>query len=419
MLVDVPYGSGLIPVQVPNHGQVVKPRQLPGIADLRKAIREALDNPIGCEPIRVLAKGKKDAVVVINDTTRPEPSGPILEEILIDLAEAGIAEEKVTVMIACGNHILSAPDEIRQMVGEDLFSRLRILNHDCNDKPNLAIVGESETGIPIWINSFVANASFKITTGLITPHHSAGYSGGRKSILPGVAGLETLKRHHSFPIRPYEPTYGWLKGNPFHEEALRIARQVGVDFILNAVQSGTGDISMFVAGELEAAHERGVEACKTNWELNLSHRYDVVIVTPGGYPRDIDLHQSQKAMSSAEMLVEKDGIIVLFAECRKGIGKFADWLKAAESPREVIERFKREGFNEDHSSKAFMCARALEQYKVIVCCGGISDDELQQMFFTPAPTPQDAIDQAMALAGVNARVLVLPYAVNCVPRVGN
>lgn len=417
MLIDLPYGSGMIQVVVPENSRFISPRQIPCVADLRRSIRAALDNPIGCEPIRVIARGKKDAVIVINDTTRPAPSGPMLEEILIDLAEAGISEDAVTVIIACGNHMPNTQDEIRQMVGEDLLTRLRIINHDCNDREKLSVIGKTETGIPIWVNKAVADSSFKITTGLITPHHSAGYSGGRKSIIPGVAGLETLKMHHSFPIRPYEPAYGWMKGNPFHEEALRIARDVGVDFILNVVQTGAGDISMVVAGELEAAHEKGIEACKANWELNLSHRYDVVIVAPGGYPRDIDLHQSQKAMSSAEMIVEKDGVIVLIAECRNGIGKYADWLKKAETPREVIERFQQEGFNEDHSSKAFMCARALERYEVIVHCSGISDDELKQMFFTPVSTPQDAIDRAMDSAGSNARVLVLPYAVNCVPKV--
>jgi nickel-dependent lactate racemase len=206
-----------------------------------------------------------------------------------------------------------------------------------------------------------------------------------------------------------------MKGNPFHEEAVKVARKVGVDFILNVVKNSCGQVAAAVAGELEQAHEHGVSICRQSWQMNLSHRYDVVIVTPGGYPRDIDLHQSQKAMSTAEMVIDADGAIVLLAECRDGVGKYADWLKQAKSPREVIDRFKCEGFTEDHSSKAFMCARALEHYSVHLFCDGIPADEAAQMFFKPAPTPQAAIDAALAMKGPNARVLVLPQAAICIP----
>ncbi len=416
MQVDLPFGSEAVAVQIPNHAEVSTLQECSAVSDIRAEIRRALNNPIGCAPVWELAQGKSDAVIIINDTTRPTPSDLMLEALLADLTKAGIRETDVTVIIACGNHRPNTREEIRQMVGKNLAARLRILNHNCNDKQNLVAVGKTETGLPVWVNATVAKAAFKIATGLIAPHHTAGYSGGRKSIIPGVAGLETLRRHHSFPIRPYEPAFGWLKGNPFHEEALLMARRIGVDFILNAVQSGTGNITMVVAGELEAAHEYGVAFCETSWDLKLPHRYDAVIVTPGGYPRDIDLHQSQKAMSSAEMVIEKGGIIVLIAECRDGIGKYAQWLKQAQTPEEVIERFKKEGFTADHSSKAFMCARALARHEVVIACSGISNNELAQMFFTPASSPQAAIDTALDRVGPNARILVLPNAVNCIPR---
>jgi nickel-dependent lactate racemase len=208
-----------------------------------------------------------------------------------------------------------------------------------------------------------------------------------------------------------------MQGNAFHEEAVKVARTVGVDFILNVIKNAGGQVVEAVAGELESAHEYGVSTCEKLWQLDLPHRYDIVIVTPGGYPRDIDLHQSQKAMSAAEMIIAKNGVIVLIAECRDGIGKYADWLKQAKTPREVIERFKCEGFAKDHSSKAFMCARALEHYTVNLFCSGIASDESVQMFFHPAPSPQTAIDDALKLKGPKARVLVLPQAVSCSPRV--
>jgi nickel-dependent lactate racemase len=155
---------------------------------------------------------------------------------------------------------------------------------------------------------------------------------------------------------------------------------VGVDFILYVVKNSCGQVVEAVAGELEMAHEHGVSLCKKSWQLDLPHPYDIVIVSPGDYFRDIDLHQSQKAMSAAKMVIEKDGVIVLIAECPDGIGKYADWLKQAGSRNEVIERFKCEGFTKDHSSKAYMCDRALESYKVYFYCSGNDPIKLEQMF---------------------------------------
>jgi nickel-dependent lactate racemase len=417
MQVDLPYGDSILEIDVPDTARVVIPEEMPGLPDERAEIRRALNSPIGTASLSQLARGKADAVIVINDITRPAPSQLMLEELLQDLAQAGIKEDSITVVIATGNHRPNDEAEIRGMIGPDLASRLRVVNHDCENKSLLTELGRTDTGVPVWINSLVASASFKIVTGLITPHHAAGYSGGRKSILPGVAGLETLNRHHSLPIRPYHPAFGWMKGNPFHEEAVKVVRNVGVDFILNVVKNSCGQVVAAVAGELEAAHEHGVALCEKIWQLNLPHTYDIVIVSPGGFPRDIDLHQSQKAMSAAEMVIAKEGIIVLVAECRDGIGKYADWLKQAGSPREVIERFECEGFTRDHSSKAFMCARALEHHRVYFYCSGIAGDELEQMFFHAAQSPQEAVDRALAIKGADARVLVLPQAVSCVPRV--
>jgi nickel-dependent lactate racemase len=368
-------------------------------------------------PLPQLARGKSDAIVIVNDITRPAPSRLMLEELLADLEAGGIREDAVTVVIACGNHRPNTPQEIEHMVGADFASRLRIANHNCADEANLAFCGATDTGLPIWVNSAVAKASLKILTGIITPHHGAGFSGGRKSIIPGVAGLRTLNTHHSFPIRPYQPALGWMRGNPFHEEAVKGARMVGIDFILNVVKNSSGQVVKAVAGELEAAHERGVAICEESWASEIPHEFDIAIVTPGGHPRDINLHQAQKAMSPAETLVEDGGIIVLIAECPEGIGKFGDWLKQAETPREVIERFKHEGFTREHSSKAFMCARALERYTVIVSCSGIDKGELEQMFFRSAPSPQTAVEDALELRGQGSRVLLLPYAVNCIPTV--
>jgi nickel-dependent lactate racemase len=417
MKVSLPYGKGSVEVKLPDGSAIAYPRELPRVADVAAEIRRAMAAPIGAPRLWELAAGKLNAAVVVNDITRPAPSREMLGAILEELQAAGISESAVTVVIATGNHRPNSPAEIAGMIGEEFARRLRVVNHACEDDSALTAIAAPGVNIPVRVNSHVAKASVRILTGLIAPHQAAGYSGGRKSLAPGVSALETIATHHSFPIRPYDPAMGWMKGNPFHEAALSIARAVGIDFILNVVKNCRGEVVHAVAGELEAAHESGVSVCEQSWAVAVPHTYDVVVVTPGGYPRDIDLHQAQKAMSTGELVVADGGVIVLIAECSDGIGKFAAWLKGAKSPQEVIQRFRREGFTREHSSKAFMCARALAKHPVVVCCSGIAASELDAMFFRPAATAQDAVNLALAMRGGNARVLVLPFAVDCVPRV--
>jgi nickel-dependent lactate racemase len=417
MKVNLPFGKTQVELKVPDGSTVAYPRELPRVGNVAAEIRRAMAAPIGSPPLQELAAGKRDAVVVINDITRPAPSREMLAAILEELRIGGIAEGAVTVVVATGNHRPNSPSEIAGMIGEDFARRLRVVNHACEDDGALTAISAPGVDIPIRVNSHVATASLKILTGLIAPHQAAGYSGGRKSLTPGVAALETIAKQHSFPIRPYHPAMGWMKGNPFHEVAVTVARTVGIDFIVNVVKNCRGEVVHAVAGHVEAAHEAGVAVCEQSWVVTFPQKYDVVIVTPGGFPRDIDLHQAQKAMSTAELVVSDGGVIVLLAECADGIGKFAAWLKGAKSPQDVIERFTREGFTREHSSKAFMCARALAKHPVVVSCSGINQQDMEAMFFRYARSPQEAVDRAVEMKGGESSVLVLPYAVDCVPKI--
>ena len=417
MKVKLPYGKTQVEVKIPDGATVAHPRELPRVSDVGAEIRRAMAAPIGSPPLREVAAGKQDAVVVINDITRPAPSREMLTAILDELRLAAIPETAVTVVIATGNHRPNTPDEIARMIGDDFVRRLRVVNHACEDDNALTRISAPGVDIPIRVNSHVAKASLKILTGLIAPHQAAGFSGGRKSLTPGVAALETIAKQHSFPIRPYDPAMGWMKGNPFHEVAITVARTVGIDFIVNVVKNWRGEVVHAVAGNVEAAHEAGVAICEKSWVTTFPRKYDLVIVTPGGFPRDIDLHQAQKAMSTAELVAADGAVIVLIAECADGIGKFAAWLKGAKSPQDVIERFKREGFTREHSSKAFMCARALAKHPVVVSCSGISQQDMEAMFFRYARSPQEAVDRAVEMKGGDPSVLVLPYAVDCMPKI--
>lgn len=234
-------------------------------------------------------------------------------------------------------------------------------------------------------------------------------------MIPGIAGINSLKAHHSFPIRPKVSSMGWLKGNPFHKESLAAAYIAGVDFIVNSVDNAERELVACVAGELNAAHLKGVEICAEIWTVPVSGKADVIIVSPGGYPRDFDLHQAQKAIGCAEMLCKEGGQIILCAEARDGVGKFGKVLVDAKDPQEVIDKFVRYGYTPEKVSKAYMWARAAQQFKLSVACSRIGKAELESMFLEGFDTIEEAIAAALNRYGDDATFLVIPHASDVTP----
>jgi nickel-dependent lactate racemase len=413
--VEIHFGHTTLEADVPNLLSVIVPNDVPGAPDARAEIRRAIADPIGSPRLREIAKAKRDAAIVINDITRPCPTQVMVEGLLEELEAAGMDSRKVTLVVATGNHRPATPQEIVEILGKDLAASLRVINHVCTDDESQVYIGTTDGGVPVWVNKAVAHADLRIVTGLITPHHAAGFSGGRKSILPGVTGLQTLKVHHSLPIRPYEAAMGWYRGNPFHEESLKAARMLGVDFMVNTVDNAERQVVQCVAGDVDAAHQVGVETCRKIWEVPLPQKADVVITSPGGYPRDIDMHQSQKAISPAELAAKEGGVIILAAECSDGVSKFGRYLLEAQSPQDVIDMFKRDGYDREAPSKAFMWARALVKHPIIVVARGVADETLEKMFMIPAKDINTAIEKAREIRGQDATFLTIPYASDIIP----
>ena len=410
--VHLPLGDHRVAVTVPNLLASVSPQPCPAVPDDALAVRNALAHPIGTPPLADLAKGHDNAVIVVNDYTRPYPGALMVREIAAVLNAAGIPDEQITLLVACGVHKAQPEDTLRRQYGDDVVNRFRMVNHVASTPENLTSLGFTDGGVEVCVNRLYAEASLRITTGLIAPHPAAGFSGGRKSILPGIAGLETLKKHHSMPIRPYAPAMGWTTGNPFHEEAVKAARIARVDFIVNTVSNADKQLVAVVAGDLEAAWQEGVRISTAIWTVSLPAKADVVLVSPGGYPRDIDLQQSQKALSCAELLCKPGGTLILAAECRNGLGnQYAQYLKAAATPQEVIDTFIRDGFNQNSNAKAFHFARAAKDYTVAIA--GMNDlnvAELEDMFLKGFATVQEAVDDAVTRHGEAATFLVCPVA---------
>lgn len=382
---------------------------------VEQLLKEAMDNPIGSDRVENLVKKDDRIVIVVNDHTRPGPNQAIVRELVTRLTGAGVPDSNIRFIIATGSHRASTDAEVANIIGEEYKKKHQVIMHDCTDKESMAYLGTTASGMPLYVNKAVAECSFVITTGLIAPHHAAGYSGGRKSIVPGVAGLDTLRIHHSLPIRPFEPAMGFIYGNPFHDAALEAAKKVNVRFIINAIQDPHKQNIAFVVGELEQAHAKGVEICKNVSEVEIHGLADIVITSPGGYPRDSNLYQAQKALSVAEPLGKPNCVYILNANAEDGIGEgvFRDWLVEASTPQEVVERFKVEGYNVG-SNKAFMYARAMTKGRVIIVSENVKEKDLNEMMLEWAPNLQAAIEKA-CIGKVPGKIIVLPRAVNIIP----
>ncbi len=409
--VSLPLGKGHIEVDVPNTIAVAEPHYMAPVPDPRMEIRRAIENPVGSPRLKDIARGKKNAAIVVNDITRPYQGGLMVLEIARELALAGFTDDQIFLVVAYGTHRKNTPEELIGMFGEEVCRRFRFVHHDAEDDSTLELIGHTDIGMPVQINKEFAHADVKILTGLITPHACAGYSGGRKSIVPGISGFECLKTHHSFPIVPADPAMGWLEGNLFHEQALDAARVAGVDFIVNHVDNADREMVLCVAGDLNEAHIAGTKVCKKIWSISIPTRADVVIATPGGFPRDIDLHQAQKACSVSEMACKKGGHIILVADAPDGGAKFGIVLKEANSPQDVVDLFAREGMRAGaNRGKAYMWARGLLKHKMSVANSRMSKEELNSMFIDYYPTVQDAIEDSLRIYGENATFVVIPHA---------
>ena len=410
------YGKGSLGFDIPEKNllDVLTPREAPSIKDLTQNVGEAVTNPIGSRGLREIVKKGERVAIVINDITRPVPSDQILPVIVEVLLKNGVQERDIVVVIANGVHRANTPEEIRSMVGSSLFDSLKVYNHDAFDSKTMTTMGKTRDGIPISLNSLVAQADRRILIGAITPHHGAGYSGGRKSIFPGVSSYETLKMLHG--IEPVRPQVGELAGNLLHRNALEAARVVGGGFIVNTIPNMAGEVYKVVAGDMEKAWEQGIVFCDRICRVNVPQKADIVITCPGGFPRDFDLRQSQKAVSIAEMLVKPDGMIILVAKCSDGIGKkdLYDLLKDAGSPQRMIKEFRDLGFTAS-SRKAYMFARAMLKAQIILVTDGIDPNRIEDMMLTPAPSVEHALNLSFKKLGPHAKVLAIPQADLLIP----
>jgi nickel-dependent lactate racemase len=408
----LPYGRKQVEVPLP-YGNVLgvlephRPGQPPS-EDL--LLRNALDQPISSQPLRQLAQPGQQVAIVTSDLTRPCPSDRLVPPILQELEAAGIGDDEITVVVALGLHRPMSQSEMEAAVGHDVFQRVHVINHDASDVVRL---GSTTAGTPIEIFRAVVDADLRICLGNLELHYFAGYSGGAKAIMPGCASRAAVQTNHAMMVRT-EAAAGRLDGNPVRADLEEGAAMVGIDFILNVVTDAQHRILGAVAGDVTAAHRLGCEIVARQGMVAVPELADIVMVSAGGYPKDIDLYQAQKALDGAAHAVTDGGIIILLAECGEGFGNqtFETWLRDARSPDEVLERI-REGFVLG-GHKAAAVARVLARAHVYLV-SSMPEQAVRSCGLVPFSDVGSALEAALHHAGSSAKLLIMPEGGSVLP----
>jgi len=408
------FGKGWLEVDIPdsNLSAILEPDNRleikPDTPDNHTIINRALSHPIGSPAIRELIRGKKakSAVIIVNDITRPTPYRWMLPPLLEAIEAEGIAPEHIKLVIALGIHRPHTREENLQIFGPDICARYQVINHNCDE--NLTSVGRLSNGWELMINRDVAEADFLVATGVVELHYFAGWSGGRKSILPGVASRTLIEANHRMMDNP-KACLGNYVDNPVNDLMLEAARTVGLDFILNVVTAGKDEIVYAAAGDLYLAWMDAVKYAEARNSVYIDKPADVVIACCGGFPKDINAYQAQKALDAAVQAVKPGGTIIWVAECREGLGEetFANWILAAHC-REDIERRFYEAF-ELGGHKAFAICRILDKADILMV-SSLPEDLVKAMFVNPCQDLAQALDRARQKHGPEMSILLMPQA---------
>jgi nickel-dependent lactate racemase len=386
-------------------------KNAPAVPDAVAAIRDAIEQPIGSPPLAQLARGRRDACVVICDITRPVPNKLILPQILGTLEAAGMPREKITILVATGLHRPNVGDELIEMVGRELVDNYRIENHHGKELGEHTDLGQSPRGVPIWIDSRYVSADLKITTGLIEPHLMAGFSGGRKVICPGIAALETVKVWHGpqFLENP-KADCGILEGNPVHEENTWIAQRAGCDFIVNVVIDAERRLLKVVAGDMIGAFEEGVRFVRGVVADRVPEEVDVVVTSSAGYPLDTTFYQAVKGLTGALPIVKQGGTIILAASLSEGIGspEFQRLFDENPSLEVFVERILGKDYFVMDQWQLEELAKVRRKAKVKIVSDGLPATTLNRLFVEAAPSVEAAVADSLAEYGPQATLAVIP-----------
>jgi lactate racemase len=377
-----------------------------GVAEVSRA----LSAPIASAPLHQIVKKGEKIAIITSDITRPMPSKVVLPIILEELYAGGITKEDITIVFALGSHRNHTEEEMLYLVGEDVYKSIKCMDSDVND---CIYLGTTSTGTPVSIFRPVVEADKRICLGNIEYHYFAGYSGGAKAILPGVSTRDAIQKNHSMMVLD-EAKAGAIDTNPLRQDIDEVAKFLSIDFILNVVLDEKKNIIKAIAGHYLKAHREGCQFLDNLYKVTIKAPADIVIVSPGGYPKDINLYQAQKALDNAKHAVREGGVIILVASCKEGLGEhvFERWMTTSSSPDEMIVNIQHKFELGGH--KAAAIAMVLKKARVFLV-SDLEDSFVRSIFLEPFKCMEDAINDAMLHTGKNSSVLIMPYGGSTLP----
>lgn len=428
MNIKLAYGKEGLTLDLPDVWDVtvIEPRFVPGLSDPTDALASALAAPIAMSPLAEQVKATDRVGIVFSDITRATPHGIMLPAVLAELAH--VPAENITLFCALGTHRPNTMAELRsmfEMCGSpaiaDQLLRYRIVQNDAFDPATQIHLGRTSRGHDIWINSELAACDVKILTGFIEPHFFAGFSGGGKALMPGMAGQRTvLGNHDAQMIANPNATWGITHGNPIWEEVMEVARIAGGTFLVNVTLNKHKEITGIFAGDLDQAHAAGCAFAKETAMVPVRSAFDIVITTNSGYPLDMNLYQAVKGMSAAALVVKQGGAIICAAECSDGIpehGLYGQLLREANSPRELLDRIMAPGFQRQDQWQAQIQAQIQLQADVYVYSGFLDDEQIRNALFLPTQDIGATVASLRRRYGPDATICALPEGPQTIPYV--
>ncbi|HTI13085.1 MAG TPA: nickel-dependent lactate racemase [Dictyobacter sp.] len=416
MDVHIPYGNTRRIVQVPEHTVVLRSQHSSPLPDERLTFQQALRQPIGNLSLAKRVQPHDRIAIVISDITRPTPNERIVPWILDELSF--IPRSQFIIINGTGSHRANTRDELCQMLGDEIVETVEIANHDAFDEQTLVYLGESASGSPVWINQHYIEADFRIVTGFIEPHFFAGFSGGAKGIVPGIAGIATIQHLHSAPlIGDTQATWAVLQENPIHRGIQDAVSLCPPEFMVNVTLDQERHITGVFAGDYIKAHYEGCTAVARLSTQEVESPFDIVITSNNGYPLDQNLYQSVKGMTAAAQITRQGGTIVTIAECRDGLpdhGNYKSLLQMGESPANLLELIHHPGFQMHDQWQVQKQAQVQLQANVYLH-SSLPEGVVQAAQLLPAPDLQGTIDTLLQKYGPQARVAILPEGPVMVP----
>jgi len=418
------YGGTSLPFKIPSGNLlgILAMRGAPPLSDTIELIESLLDTPTSGPPFdEIFLRGDR-VTVVVSDITRYTGSQVYLPVLINRLNRAGVVDEDITIVFALGIHRQQLPQEHRMIVGDEILKQVRVRDHNAFDFRNLACLGKTDKGTNIEINRSVAQADKIILTGTIGFHYLAGFGGGRKSIVPGLASFETCRNAHLQVLNPPEiggrhpkATTGVLEGNPFHEVMVEACEMLCPIFLFNTIMSPTKKIIEVVAGDYISAHQHGCDILSKNFSPELEEKADLVIVSCGGFPKDINFVQAHKSIDYAINALKDDGIMILLAECSDGFGNptFLDWFKY--DNLQDLENALRDNF-EINGQTAYSTLTKAKKVKIILL-SELADSDVRRMSMTPVKSIDQALSIAYEALGKYPSTYVIPDGGSIFPRV--